>query len=109
MRMLLLKIFITVIMVGSQNLEDLAAGLPSLVYPVFDLYGKCDKISIINGSDAARNGTPIIEEAVALEDEQTLDDGNIPQCEKADLEKETEANPMPMSTSATAMYVMLQF
>lgn len=81
-------------MVGSINLEDLAAGLPNHVYPVFDLYGKCEKISLITSNDVGRNSTPIIEEAAALEyDNLQEQDGGVPQCEKADLEmheKETE-------------------
>ncbi|XP_065359109.1 neuralized-like protein 4 [Calliphora vicina] len=83
-----------IIMVGSINLEDLTAGLSNHVYPVFDLYGKCERITIITGSDAARNGTPIVEESSALEHDSLNDqDSNVPQCEKADLEvheKETE-------------------
>ncbi|EDV96611.1 neuralized-like protein 4 [Drosophila grimshawi] len=74
-----------VIMVGSTNLEDLASGLSGHVYPIFDIYGKCEKITLLTGSDATRNGnangTPILEAPEALE----LD--NMPQqCEKAHLE-----------------------
>ncbi|XP_075160481.1 neuralized E3 ubiquitin protein ligase 4 [Haematobia irritans] len=83
-----------IIMVGSINLEDLASGLSNHVYPVFDLYGKCERITIITGyGDMARNGTPIIEESTALEIDSIDQDSSIPQCEKADLEvheKETE-------------------
>ncbi|KAH8333003.1 hypothetical protein KR074_010935 [Drosophila pseudoananassae] len=79
-------IFLLVIMVGSTNLEDLGSGLPNHVYPVFDVYGKCEKITLITGSDAARtgnaNGTPILEAPEALE----LDNGMPQQCEKAHLE-----------------------
>ncbi|XP_017034187.1 neuralized-like protein 4 [Drosophila kikkawai] len=75
-----------IIMVGSTNLEDLASGLPNHVYPVFDVYGKCEKITLITGSDAGRtgnaNGTPILEAPEALE----LDNGMPQQCEKAHLE-----------------------
>ncbi|KAH8378831.1 hypothetical protein KR009_001688 [Drosophila setifemur] len=75
-----------VIMVGSTNLEDLGSGLPNHVYPVFDVYGKCEKITLITGSDAGRtgnaNGTPILEAPEALE----LDNGMPQQCEKAHLE-----------------------
>nr|XP_014096371.1 neuralized-like protein 4 [Bactrocera oleae] len=92
--MTLSNVGMLVIMVGSINLEDLAAGLPNHVYPVFDLYGKCEKISLITSNDVGRNSTPIIEEAAALEyDNLQEQDGGVPQCEKADLEmheKETE-------------------
>ncbi|XP_013115152.2 neuralized-like protein 4 [Stomoxys calcitrans] len=96
-----------IIMVGSINLEDLASGLSNHVYPVFDLYGKCERITIITGSDMARNGTPIVEESTALEIDSIDQDSSIPQCEKADLEvheKETEqsssVNTNPTTTSA---------
>nr|NP_648688.2 neuralized E3 ubiquitin protein ligase 4 [Drosophila melanogaster]API64957.1 neuralized E3 ubiquitin protein ligase 4 [Drosophila melanogaster] len=75
-----------IIMIGSTNLEDLASGLPNHVYPVFDVYGKCEKITLITGNDAGRtgnaNGTPILEAPEALE----LDNGMPQQCEKAHLE-----------------------
>ncbi|EDW41441.1 neuralized-like protein 4 [Drosophila sechellia] len=75
-----------IIMIGSTNLEDLASGLPNHVYPVFDVYGKCEKITLITGNDAVRtgnaNGTPIVEAPEALE----LDNGMPQQCEKAHLE-----------------------
>ncbi|XP_030373282.1 neuralized-like protein 4 [Scaptodrosophila lebanonensis] len=86
-----------VIMVGSTNLEDLGSGLPSHVYPVFDVYGKCEKITLITGNDAARNGTPIIEAPEALE----LDNGVPQQCEKAHLEMhEKEKDSEQMSESS---------
>ncbi|EDW40530.1 GL24837 [Drosophila persimilis] len=91
-----------IIMVGSTNLEDLASGLPNHVYPVFDVYGKCEKITLITGSDAARNGnangTPILEAPEALE----LDNAGMPQqCEKAHLEMhEKEKDTEQMSESA---------
>uniref|UniRef100_W8BLA2 Neuralized-like protein 4 n=1 Tax=Ceratitis capitata TaxID=7213 RepID=W8BLA2_CERCA len=92
--MTLSNVGMLVIMVGSINLEDLAAGVPNNVYPVFDLYGKCEKISLITTNDVGRNSTPIIEEAAALEyDNLQEQDNGVPQCEKADLEmheKETE-------------------
>ncbi|XP_067643777.1 neuralized-like protein 4 isoform X2 [Eurosta solidaginis] len=92
--MTLSNVGMLVIMVGSINLEDLSAGLPNHVYPVFDLYGKCEKISLITSNDVGRNSTPIIEETAALEyDNLHEQDNGVPQCEKADLEvheKETE-------------------
>ncbi|XP_061386912.1 neuralized-like protein 4 [Musca vetustissima] len=102
-----------IIMVGSINLEDLTSGLSNHVYPVFDLYGKCERITIITGSDAARNGTPIVEESTALEIDSIDQDSSIPQCEKADLEvheKETEQsislNTQPTTTTAMNRSVM---
>lgn len=110
------------ITVGQTNLEELATGLPHHVYPIFDLYGKCEKISILNCEP--RNGSPINEEA-SVPTQYTIGgtgvvagasgtsavagcsnadaielDRNIPQCEKADLEvheKETDIS-LPSSS-----------
>lgn len=83
---------------GEKCIEELAVGLPHHVYPVFDLYGKCEKISLFDGFDLA-NGTPINDEiTMSNANLMNLDaDRNVPQCEKADLEvheKETE-NTLP--------------
>lgn len=84
---------------GGNIIERIASGLPHQIYPIFDLYGKCERISLINTETTLRNGTPINEElensalnSIGLETAQ-----NIPQCEKADLEiheKETD-NSLP--------------
>lgn len=83
---------------GEKCIEEIAAGLPHHVYPVFDLYGKCERISLFDGFDLA-NGTPINDEiTMSTANLMNLDvDRNVPQCEKADLEvheKETE-NSLP--------------
>uniref|UniRef100_A0A182N2Z3 NHR domain-containing protein n=1 Tax=Anopheles dirus TaxID=7168 RepID=A0A182N2Z3_9DIPT len=105
-----------VIACGATQLEELATGLPHHVYPVFDLYGKCERVTLYSGDP--KNGSPIAEELAVLPNEgtvplgaggagtgeaagvaggpvaPTLDSGdNVPQCEKADLEvheKETD-------------------
>lgn len=79
---------------GEKCIEELAAGLPHHVHVIFDLYGKCEKISLFDGFDLA-NGTPINDETtLSTANLLNLDvDRNVPQCEKADLEvheKETE-------------------
>lgn len=83
---------------GEKSAIELAVGLPHHVYPVFDLYGKCEKISMFDGFDLA-NGTPINEEVsmatANLINSDSDADRNVPQCEKADLEvheKETESS-----------------
>lgn len=100
------------IQVGQKNLEEFATGLPHHVYPVFDLYGKCEKISILHTE--LRNGSPINEEismppifigmnvggsacpnisGAGTSSSGIETDRNVPQCEKADLEvheKETD-------------------
>lgn len=95
------------ISMGQNNLEELATGLPHHVYPVFDLYGRCEKISVMNSD--VRNGSPINEEvSLTNSNEAGIEcDNNVPQCEKADLEvheKETEviiANPGPSCSMMT--------
>ncbi|XP_021710661.1 neuralized-like protein 4 [Aedes aegypti] len=104
---------------GQTQLDDLAVGLPHHIYPVFDVYGKCEKISIVNGD--AKSGSPINEELAAMPAGAVAtgvsgglqnEVENIPQCEKADLEvheKETDAaavcasNPGPSAMSRSVM------
>ncbi|XP_055625831.1 neuralized-like protein 4 [Toxorhynchites rutilus septentrionalis] len=102
---------------GQTQLDDLAIGLPHHVYPVFDLYGKCEKISIVNGDP--KNASPINEELAVMPSGSTgvgaagpssADVENVPQCEKADLEvheKETDiacvSNPGSSSMSRSVM------
>lgn len=87
------------ITVGSTSLEDLASGILSRVYPVFDVYGKCERISIICGQAAGITDSPAAETSCcALEQgaAQAAPDVNTRQCEKADLEvheKEFELQP----------------
>lgn len=72
-------------------IEEIATGLPHHVYPIFDLYGKCERISLI--CPDVRNGSPINEE-VNLSSINNESDRNVPQLEKADLEvheKETDS------------------
>ncbi|XP_050081126.1 neuralized-like protein 4 [Anopheles maculipalpis] len=52
---------------GQTQLEELATGLPHHVYPVFDLYGKCERVTIYNGDP--KNGSPIAEELAVLPNE----------------------------------------
>lgn len=64
-------------------IEEIATGLPHHVYPIFDLYGKCERISLI--CPDIRTGSPINEEVISpsINNES---DRNVPQLEKADLE-----------------------
>lgn len=110
--------------VGQKCLEEFATGLPHHVYPVFDLYGKCEKISILHCEP--RNGSPINEEASlpgvvafaaagpsGVANGNNWDGGHVPHCEKADLEvheKETDVSlpslgsnePQPQSLQPVA-------
>lgn len=72
-------------------IEEIATGLPHHIYPIFDLYGKCERISLI--CPDIRTGSPINEEVISpsINNES---DRNVPQLEKADLEvheKETDS------------------
>uniref|UniRef100_A0A336MFI2 CSON000929 protein n=1 Tax=Culicoides sonorensis TaxID=179676 RepID=A0A336MFI2_CULSO len=96
------------ITIGMTVLEDIITGVPHHIYPIIDLYGICEKISIINGD--LRNGTPIAEDLPL----QTLNAGHecqtesLPHCEKADLEvheKETEP-PLAQPSSSMSRSVM---
>lgn len=71
--------------------EEIATGLPHHVYPIFDLYGKCERISLL--CPDIRSGSPINEEIISSSANNEID-RNIPQLEKADLEvheKETDS------------------
>lgn len=92
--------------------EELASGLPNHVYPIFDLYGKCERISLL--CPDIRNGSPINEEIIPTSLNHEID-RNVPQLEKADLEvheKETDSLQPSLdgecssqNTGSGAMYV----
>lgn len=76
---------------GDKFVEEIASGLPHHVYPIFDLYGKCERISLL--CPDIRNGSPIQEEVISTSINNETD-RNVPQLEKADLEvheKETDS------------------
>lgn len=84
--------------------DDLFVGLPQHVYPIFDLYGKCERISMVNtevrGRGGIDGGSPVNEElAMQTVSESGLDvDRNVPQGEKGDLEvheKEIDLSSLP--------------
>lgn len=89
------------IMIGMTVLEDIITGLPHHIYPIFDLYGICEKITILNGD--LRNGTPIIEDMPL----STLNAGHeggesLPHCEKADLEVHEKETEPPMTAQPSS-------
>lgn len=74
--------------VGEKFANDIVSGIPNLVYPLFDLYGKCSRLTILNND--VRCNSPINDEvpivpsrnsSMAFESER-----NVPQCEKGNLE-----------------------
>ncbi|CRK92215.1 CLUMA_CG005699, isoform A [Clunio marinus] len=87
--------------IGSLSFQDVIVGLPSQVYPIFDVYGKCHKLTII--SENQRIPTSASDENVV----SNLEVESIQQnCEKADLEvheKETDQTTPTPSTSAAAL------
>lgn len=91
------------IKIGEKCLEEIPTGHSNHLYPVFDLYGRCEKISIVNSDP--RNASPIHEEGgmSALNTPLRGFDRSVPQREKADLEvheKETE-NSLPSLTNGS--------
>lgn len=95
------------ITVGQKVLaDDLLVGLPQHVYPIFDLYGKCERVSIVNSEIRGRGdgGSPVNEElAMQTVSESGIDiDRNVPQGEKGDLEvheKEIDLSSLPGASS----------
>lgn len=85
--------------IDSRVFNDVIVNLPNQVYPIFDLYGKCQKATLIC-SDNIRVS------ASASEDNLNPETENIQQnCEKADLEvhvKESEQITPTPSTSNVA-------
>lgn len=68
--------------------DDVASGLPSHVFPLFDLYGKCDRLTILNND--IRYGSPINDDLPVVPSRNSSmafeSDRNVPQCEKGNLE-----------------------
>lgn len=89
--------------IGSLAFQDVIVGLPNQVYPVFDLYGKCQKLSIISGelqrlpASASDDNFTNNQEADSIQQN----------CEKADLEvheKETDqTTPTPCTSTDAAI------
>lgn len=76
--------------IGEKYLEEIATGLPHHVHPIFDLYGKCEKISLVNVDN--RNSSPLVTDDIIASTINNDPDRNV-QLEKADLEvheKETD-------------------
>lgn len=88
-----------IIQVGEKCLDEVQTGSSFQLYPIFDLYGKCEKITILNTDQ--RNVSPINEEA-----NLRGFDRSIPQREKADLEvheKETDNSLPSVAQASNAM------
>lgn len=98
------------ISVGQKVLaDDVFIGLPQHVYPIFDLYGKCERVSIVNSEIRGRadGGSPVNEElAMQTVNESGIDiDRNVPQGEKGDLEvheKEIDFSSLPGGSSGSS-------
>lgn len=91
--------------IGSASFQDIIVGLPSLVYPVFDIYGKCQKLTLISG-DNQRITSSVSDDNMANNHETDSIQQN---CEKADLEvheKETEILTPTPSTSGISLNPM---
>ncbi|KAL7035128.1 hypothetical protein ACKWTF_008239 [Chironomus riparius] len=88
--------------IGSTSFQDIIVGLPNFVYPIFDIYGKCQKITLVSG-DNQRIPSSISDDNIVNHESDSIQQN----CEKADLEvheKETDQilTPTP-STSINPM------
>lgn len=81
--------------VGDKCIDDITTGMPSHIYPVFDLYGKCDRLTIFN-PDTRTAGSPLNDEMPVHTPSMLTLELNAPQqCEKGNLEMhEKELEPM---------------
>lgn len=87
--------------IGSTTFQDIIVGLPNQVYPVFDLYGKCQKMSIVCGENTRIPNSASDENFINNQEAESIQQN----CEKADLEvheKETDQTTPTPSTSAAA-------
>ncbi len=86
---------VLMISVGQTILDDIATGLPNHVHPIFDLYGKCEKISL-HSSNELKNCNSINEDtSLSILNNIDIDNSSIPHCEKADLVSEKESDQIP--------------
>uniref|UniRef100_A0A182JKE4 NHR domain-containing protein n=1 Tax=Anopheles atroparvus TaxID=41427 RepID=A0A182JKE4_ANOAO len=98
-----------VVTCGQTQLDELATGLPHHVYPVFDLYGKCERVTIYNGDP--KNGSPIDEELALLPNEQQRAGGTVGMTtggpDSNTLTTMTTTTTATAATTATAMATMV--
>lgn len=89
--------------IGSSSFPDVIVGLANQVYPMIDIYGKCQKISIISGEAQRLPVSASDENIIANQEAESIQQN----CEKADLEvheKETDqTTPTPGTSAAAAM------
>lgn len=85
--------------IGTASFDEVIVGLPNQMYPIIDIYGKCQKVSIVS-NDTQRISTSMTEDNFVNNPEYESIQQN---CEKADLEvheKETDQTTPTPSTSA---------
>jgi neuralized-like protein 4 len=91
--------------VGNVTFNDVIVGLPNQVYPIFDIYGKCQKMTIISGENQMISASASDDNFIANQEAESIQQN----CEKADLEvheKETDQNqttPTPSTSTASAL------
>lgn len=87
--------------IGTSIFPDVIVGLPNQVFPVFDLYGKCQKMTIMSGENQRIPTSASDENLINNQEAESIQQN----CEKADLEvheKETDQTTPTPSTSAAA-------
>lgn len=89
--------------IGASTFAEVIVGLPNQVYPIVDLYGKCQKMSIVSGDNQRIPVSASDENFIANQEAESIQQN----CEKADLEvheKETDqTTPTPCTSAAAAL------
>lgn len=93
--------------IGSTTFQDIIVGLPNQIYPIFDVYGKCQKVTLISG-DNQRLPTSVSDDNIINSHRHESESIQM-NCEKADLEvheKETDQTTPTPSTSGISLNPM---
>lgn len=89
--------------IGSTTFQDIIVGLPNQIYPIFDVYGKCQKITLISGDNQRVTTSASDDNIMNNQESESIN------CEKADLEvheKETDQTTPTPSTSGITLNPM---
>ncbi|KAG5680605.1 hypothetical protein PVAND_010099 [Polypedilum vanderplanki] len=89
--------------IGSNSFQDIIVGLPNQsVYPIWDVYGKCQKITLISGENQR------ITSSISDDNIMNNQDSIQQNCEKADLEvHEKETDQILTPTPSTSGNISL--
>jgi neuralized-like protein 4 len=89
--------------IGTTSFQDIIVGLPSVVYPIYDVYGRCQKITIISGDNQRIPSSNSEDNIVNNHESESIQQN----CEKADLEvHEKETDQILTPTPSTSLNPM---